>query len=409
MHDPALGEPDRLDGLRPELEAVLAEGLGRLQGLGRGPADGSFSPEVPRALAAAGLQRLVVPLGHGGLGAGLRETALVLAALGALDGSAALGLAMHCQIIGGALQASAGRWPLPLLRELLDGCATGGGWAGGAVAEERAGSAAVEERAGEPERGARLDTTAVPAADGTYRLDGQKPWVTWLPSLHRLLVMAAVEQGTGLFLVDPTTPGVEIEGRFESLSLRGSGSGQLGLRDVAVPADRLVSCRPRGRPDPRGPAPQAWFGLVVAATYLGVGEGGRAAVAAFAGGRRPSDAPRGIGAIPSVAVRLGRLDAALRVARLVVLETARRWDATPAGDAAAREALLDDVALAKVTATNAAVTATDEALRVCGGPGLVEGPLERAFRDARAGLIHPPLDDICYQSFARRLLGASEG
>lgn len=399
MHDPDPGEPDRLDQLRPELRAVLAEGLGRLEGLARGPADGPFSPEVPRALAAAGLRRLVVPLGRGGLGAGLRETALVLAALGARDGSAALGLAMHSQIIGGALQANAGSWPLPLLRELIDGCASDGGWAGTAAAGGDAGS---------PLPGVDLETTAVPAAGGTYRLDGQRAWLAWLPSLHRLLVTAAVEDGSGLFLLDPLTPGLEIEGDGAAFALRGSGSGRLRLRDVAVSADRLVSCRPRGQPDPRGPAPRAWFGVAVAAVYLGIGEGGRAAVAAFAGERQPSDARRGLGPIPSLAVRLGHLDATLRVARLVVLETARRWDATPAGDAAARQALLDDVALAKVTATNAAVSATDEALRICGGPGLAEGPLERAFRDARAGLIHPPLDDICYQSFAGRLLGASE-
>ena len=66
--------------------------------------------------------------------------------------------------------------------------------------------------------------------------------------------------------------------------------------------------------------------------------------------------------------------------------------------------MLADIALAKVTATNAAVLATDEALRIAGGPGFLTGPLERAFRDVRAGLINPPLDDVAYQGFARALL-----
>ncbi len=48
--------------------------------------------------------------------------------------------------------------------------------------------------------------------------------------------------------------------------------------------------------------------------------------------------------------------------------------------------------------------ATDEALRIAGGPGFVAGPIERAFRDARAGLINPPLDDVAYQAFAAALV-----
>jgi alkylation response protein AidB-like acyl-CoA dehydrogenase len=109
--------------------------------------------------------------------------------------------------------------------------------------------------------------------------------------------------------------------------------------------------------------------------------------------------------IPSVQLRLGRLDAALRAARIVVLDVARRWDtAFASGDAAELAAAAADVALAKVVATRAAVDATDEALRIAGGPGFLAGRLERAFRDARAGLINPPLEDIAAAGFARSLL-----
>jgi alkylation response protein AidB-like acyl-CoA dehydrogenase len=85
----------------------------------------------------------------------------------------------------------------------------------------------------------------------------------------------------------------------------------------------------------------------------------------------------------------------------VVLDVAERWDATQPGE---RGRLLADVSLAKLSATNAAVLATDEALRIAGGPGYLAGPLERAFRDARAGLVNPPLEDVAYQGFARTLV-----
>ena len=386
---------DRLEALRPEIAAALAEGVERLSAAGPGPSDGSFAPEHPRALVAAGLHRLVVPAARGGFGAGMREMTLVQAALGAVDGSAALGLAMQHHVVGGALQSAARSWPLPLLEELLDGIVRDGSLVDTAAAEEMAGS---------PQRGNRGDTTAAADPDGTFRISGEKAWVTWLPALRWVLLSAALDEGIGIFLLPLSLPGVEIDGRFASLGLRSSGSGHLRLHEVCLPASRLVLRRGAQASDPRGPAPLAWFGMAVAATYLGIGEGARAWVARYARDRRPGDAPAGVATIPTVAVRLGRLDAALRAARIVVLETARRWDATPAADSVARQALLDEVALAKVTATNAAIAATDDALRIAGGPGLADGPLERAFRDARAGLVHPPLDDLAYQGFSRRLV-----
>ena len=99
-------------------------------------------------------------------------------------------------------------------------------------------------------------------------------------------------------------------------------------------------------------------------------------------------------------LRLGRLDAELRAARIVVLDSralARRaYDERPRRGATSP--------LAKLVATRAAVNATDEALRIAGGPGFLAGRLERAFRDARAGLINPPLEDVAYQGFARALI-----
>ena len=111
--------------------------------------------------------------------------------------------------------------------------------------------------------------------------------------------------------------------------------------------------------------------------------------------RRPGDGSTAVADIPSVQLRLGRLDAELRAARIVVQDVARRWDA---------DRDTTDVPLAKLVATRAAVNATDEALRIAGGPGFLAGRLERAFRDARAGLINPPLEDVALLGFARTVL-----
>jgi len=64
--------------------------------------------------------------------------------------------------------------------------------------------------------------------------------------------------------------------------------------------------------------------------------------------------------------------------------------------------------LAKYLCTNAAIAATDQALRIAGGFGLTRKlPLERYFRDARAGLTHPPQDDAALELIGRAALNVS--
>ena len=391
--------------LRDAIARPLADAIAALDRIAPGDA---FDPNTPAALVSAGLHLLPVPVARGGLGASMAEAAEVLAALGAVDGSMALGFAMHVQVVGAAAQSDA--WPAPLLDRFY-----------AAIVNEGAlvNAAATEEGGGSPARGAIPGTTAVPdqGTGSGWHLTGEKTWTTWLPALRLALVSARIRESqapglgiaapgetpiVGVFLVDLDSPGVTRLDAFESMGMRASASGRLVLEGVQVPENALIVRRSVSVPDPRGPAPGAWFAMAVAATYLGVGEGARARVAHWALERRPGDGSTAVADIPSVQVRLGRLDADLRAARIVLFDVARRWSL--AIDAEARNAVLPDLALAKVIATNAAVDATDGALRIAGGPGYLAGPLERAARDARAGLINPPLDDVALAGFARALL-----
>jgi alkylation response protein AidB-like acyl-CoA dehydrogenase len=377
------------------VEDALADAVVRLRALDLGDA---FDPRAADAIVAAGLHRLAVPTDKGGLGARMVDAARVLATLGAIDGSTALGFAMQVHVTG-ALVDSAG-----VDEGLVDRIMR-------AVVDDGAllNNAATEEGGGSPARGAIPGTSARRGSDGTTRLTGEKTWVTWLPNLTHAFVAARVEGSdpmeVGSWLVDLSTDGVTRRPGFEAMGMRGSASGRLLLEDVVVTDDALQFTRSPGRPDPRGAAPTTWFGIAIAATYLGVGEGARRDVVQWALDRRPGDGSTAVADIPSVQLRIGRLDAALRTARVVVLDVARRWDAAIAGnDVADLAAAAADVALAKVVATRAAVDATDEALRIAGGPGFLAGRLERAFRDARAGLINPPLEDVALTGFAKSVL-----
>ena len=321
------------------------------------------------------------------------EAVEVLAAVAAVDGSTGLGLAMQTHVVG-ALRDGDGiddEVRASVYRSIVDD---------GALVN----NAATEEGGGSPARGAIPGTIATQDDSGGWRLDGEKTWTTWLPNLDLAFVTARLATGgddggggadvveTGTFLVALDGDGVERLPGFAALGMRGSASGRLVLRGAP---GRLVLRRTVGGPDPRGPAAGTWFALALAGTYLGIGEGARTAVAQWALDRRPGDGSTAVADIPSVRLRLGRLDAELRAARIVVRSVADGWDTRR--DAA-------DAALAKLVATRAAALATDEALRIAGGPGFLSGRLERAFRDARAGLINPPLEDVALAGFGATVL-----
>lgn len=64
-----------------------------------------------------------------------------------------------------------------------------------------------------------------------------------------------------------------------------------------------------------------------------------------------------------------------------------------------------DLAGVKYFATNTAIQVVDEAMRIVGGQGLYSSnPMQRYYRDVRAGLHNPPGDDITVSMFARQAL-----
>ena len=368
--------------MRSAVESALSVALEHLRVLDLGD---SFEPRAAAAIVESGLVRLCVPASAGGLGATMAEAAEVLMAVGAQDGATALGFAMQVHVTGAMRDAST--FP-EAIRDQVYRAIVGDG--------ALVNNAATEEGGGSPARGAIPGTQATQGADGTWRLTGEKTWTTWLPNLTFAFVTARVGVNdpaeVGIFLVNLANEGVERREGFEAMGMRGSASGRLVLDGAQA---TLVQRRRIDTPDPRGAAPMAWFGIAIAAAYLGVGEGARTAVARWALDRRPGDGSTSVADVPSVQLRLGRLDAELRAARIVVLDVARRWDED-------RDA--SDIALAKLVATRAAVNATDEALRIAGGPGFLAGRLERAFRDARAGLINPPLEDVALTGFGKAVL-----
>jgi alkylation response protein AidB-like acyl-CoA dehydrogenase len=344
---------------------------------------------IERAVAL-GLPALTVPTQFGGLGANLADFAAYQLELAGADGATALVLAMHHMLVGG--EAEAASWPTAEWQELCHAAVSRGALVN---------SAATEPGAGTPSQAGLPGTTATPAGaapaepGNAWVLNGRKAYTTGAPFLSFIRVSARVDPPAGdpygaRFLVRLPSPGVGLEDSWHPAALAAAGNQDVILTDA--PAEFLY------REQGRGCEGTVWFQVAVAATYLGIGVRAHEEVVAFTRGR--VTAAGQLVERESVRLRLGASRARLDVARRNLLATCAEWVELAAGG---RERMLPDFGLAKVAAVGAATFAAEEAMRLAGAGGLGrEHPFPRLLLETRAGLNHPPVDDVAHLVLAER-------
>ncbi len=380
--------------------------------------EGSFPHENFASLHRSGYLALTIPQEFGGRGATILEATLAQERLARGDGSTALGTSMHLSILG------------RLGRAVLAGdSAEMGGWdrdryarVARAVIEDGAllNSAASEPESGSPSRGGRPITRAVIGGDGDFTITGRKTYTTMAPGLRFFMVSATIEGDGGpeaaQFLLESGTPGMRIEETWDSVGMRASGSHDLVLEDARVPASTLLTRRPYGQPAPvepssvaaapaaqtQAPVEGAGWAALIPAVYLGIATAARDAAVQFARERRPQPlGGKSIGELPAVQRMLGEIEVALAESRALLFGAAEAWVEAPDR----RREILAHLAAAKYVVTNRGVEITDKAMRVVGGAGLARShPVQRYYRDVRAGLHHPPMDDVALVTLAKAAL-----
>ncbi|HXK32487.1 MAG TPA: acyl-CoA dehydrogenase family protein [Dehalococcoidia bacterium] len=345
-------------------------------------------------LRESGYLATIVPERLGGLGATILDVCVAQERIAAALGSAGLAANMHVMYIGNALVSRL--WPADMLDRFLRGVVEHGWFINNCQAEPEMGS---------PARGGLFATTAT-RVDGGWRIDGRKSWSTGAPFLTHIGVgatvrAAGVPEHVGQFLVEMRTPGIRIEENWDGLAMRESASHDIVFDGAFVPDADVIRVSPTGEKYTPPLETSPWHGLPWAATYTGVAVAARDWVAGYAATRVPTNLGKPIGDLPGVRAKLGEIEALLMTSRRLIAGTARDWveDRMDRGELAAQ------VGLVKSIATNNAVRITDLALRIAGAAGLAQrNTLERCFRDARSGLIHPPLDDVALEAAAVRAM-----
>jgi alkylation response protein AidB-like acyl-CoA dehydrogenase len=352
------------------------------------------------AIRASGYLAFVVPTAYGGRGANLGDMVRCQEILAQGCGSTAMAVDMTVHVVGRVAETRS--YPeavyAAICRDIV---------ADGALIN----AVASEKDLGSPSRGGLPATTAT--WDGTqWRINGQKLFVSMGPLLRYLITMVSLpvtdampHGGTANAVVRGDASGLSfVDSWGDALSLRSSGSGDVVYTDVPVPDDWLIERKSAAATSPaEPPTGMAWFALTLAGVYLGIGQAAIDCVARYANTRVPTALGKPIAALQTVQQRIGAASIPVQAARALLYEVADAWSAQPDQ----RMGMAPRIAAAKYAATNAALVATDQALRIAGGFGITRDlPLERFFRDARAGITHPPNDDAALELVGKAMLAA---
>ncbi len=320
-----------------------------------------FPLEVVRKMGELGLFGIPFPEEHGGLGADLLTFCLCLEEIARYDSSVAITLEAGVGLAANSLHRSGTeeqkeRWLAPMARGEILGAF--------ALTEPGGGSDAHAVRTT-----ARLD-------GDEWVLDGSKSFITNAGTeLSAVVLVAARDEEAGdltTVIVPTDTPGFSVGPPYRKVGWRASDTRDVILDGCRVPEANLLGERGRGYArfletldDGR---------VAIAALSVGLARGCLEESVRYAGEREAFGRP--IGAFEALQFKMADMAVGVETARLAYLRAGWLRDQ---GRPYKQEA-----AIAKLFASEVAVSCAREAVQIHGGYGFVEEfPVARFYRDAK--------------------------
>lgn len=358
----------------------------------------TFPIENIDRLKETGYTALVIPEANGGLGADLEDYVLCQEQLAQGCGATAIAINMHLFGLGSMVERSTGQRPEEKL--FWDAIGFGKQIIGGGISE--------------PETGGDWGYFATKAKQNGdhYILNGRKTFTSLSPVIDLFMVMATIEDSdpprASTFLIPRGSPGLELIETWDAMGMRATASHDLVIKDVLVPAIAMAESRPIGPIEEGAVTLFTWFSLSVAAVYTGVAIAAFNFVKEFTGRFKPLALPRPIKYLPGVQFAAAEAEALLAQSRALYIGTARDYLANPKSFKG--ETGLARVVLAKYVATNNAIRAVDQMMEIVGAHGyLKKFPMERYYRDVRAGVNHPLSNARARELIGKSILGIGLG
>ena len=252
----------------------------------------------------------------------------------------------------------------------------------------------------EPEAGSDATaqkTTAVDCGD-YYLLNGTKNWISNGQSATYYLVMAQSDpskkhKGINAFILEKGMPGFVVGKKEDKMGIRSSDTHSLMFQDVRVPKENRIG--------------DEGFGFTFAMKTL---NGGRLGIAAQAVGiatgaleraiaytKERSSFNKKISEHQGIQFKLAEMATKVETAQLITLKAAQLKDAN--------ENYAQASAMAKLYASEVALSVSTDAVQIHGGYGYVkEFHVERLMRDAKITQIYEGTSEIQKIIIARNLL-----
>lgn len=347
--------------------------------------EGIYPTEIVATMASMGLFGMTIPEEYGGLDIDMVSFGIVFEeiARGWMGVAGILGShSLACWII-------AHHGTEEQKKKYLPDLATG---------KRRSGIGLTEPDAGTDLQGIR--TTA--KRDGDYYvLNGSKTWITNARFADPLPVLVKTDnttspahKGMSVILVEAGTPGFEISRDIGKLGYKGPESCEVVLNNVRVPVANLL-----GGVEGRG-MQQVLSGLEtgrlnIAARSVGIAQAAYEAALNYSRERKAFGQP--IAEFQAIQLKIAEIATNLQAARLMTY-----WAASKA-DSGARVDM--ESGMAKYFASEVAIMASLEAMRIHGGYGYsTEYVVERLYRDAPLMSIGEGTNDIMKIVIAQSLV-----
>jgi short-chain 2-methylacyl-CoA dehydrogenase len=366
---------------------------------------GEFPYEIVARMAKLGLFGLPFPEEYGGMGGDLFAFCLALEELARVDSSVAITL--EAAVALGAMPIYRFGTEEQRLRWLPDLCA----------GERLAAFGLTEPGGGSDIPGGMRTTAALERGDGEagaeWVIDGSKSFITnagtAITSVVTVLAITGGRQGQAggagerpneagkrpeisAIIVPAGTPGFTVGREYSKVGWCASDTRELAFASCRVPADHLLGERGRGY-----------------AQFLEILDEGRVAIAALATGLAAGCVSECLGQVAQreafghrlghyqwIQFTLADMEARVHAARLAWYDAAARL--------AAGEPAKKQVAIAKLTASNAAMDNARDATQIFGGYGYMnEYPVARFYRDAKVLEIGEGTSEVQRMIIARDL------